>query len=257
MGLAKRIIPCLDIARGRVVKGVRFLGLRDACDPLEIARRYDDQGADELMLLDINARPEQREATAEVVRALASEIFLPLTVGGGIRDLADIGRLLRAGADRVAINTAAVLQPELLAEATERYGTQCIVLALDAKRCGKAGAAPAWKVHTHGGRKATELDALEWARRAADNGVGEILLASVDHDGKRQGYDLELVRAVSETVPVPVIACGGVGSLEHLYEGLQTGQADAVQAATLFHYGQHTIGEVKQYLFSRGVNVRL
>jgi len=256
MGLAKRIIPCLDIARGRVVKGVRFLGLQDACDPLEIARRYDEQGADELMLLDINARPEQREATAEVVRALASEIFLPLTVGGGIRDLADIARLLRAGADRVAINTAAVRQPELLAEATDRFGTQCIVLALDAKRCGKADA-PAWKVHTRGGRKATELDALEWARRAADNGVGEILLASVDHDGKRQGYDLELVRAVSEAVPVPVIACGGVGRLEHLYDGLQIGQADAVQAATLFHYGQHTIGEVKQYLFSRGVNVRL
>lgn len=257
MALAKRIIPCLDVDKGRVVKGVKFLGIRDAGDPVEIARGYDEQGADELVFLDINASHERRDIMAEVVQRVASEIFIPLTVGGGIRSAADIARMLRAGADKVAINTAAILNPELVREAAERFGTQCIVVAIDAKRIGKRGKPPCWEVMTHGGRRHAHLDAVEWARRVAEMGAGEILLTSVDKDGTKSGYDLELTRTVSEAVGIPVIASGGVGRLEHLYEGLHEGRADAVLAASIFHFGQHSVGDAKQYLFQRGINVRL
>jgi len=248
--LAKRIIPCLDVKDGRVVKGVNFVGLRDAGDPVEIAARYDAEGADELAFLDITASHEKRPILLDVVRRTAQTVFMPLTVGGGVREPADIRALLNAGADKVSINTAAVARPEFVREAAERFGTQCIVVAVDAKHRGEG-----WEVFTHGGRTATGLDALEWARRMERYGAGEILLTSMDRDGTRVGYDLALTEAIARAVRVPVIASGGVGSLEHLYEGIAAG-ADAVLAASIFHYREITIGQAKRYLAERGVAVR-
>ena len=248
--LAKRIIPCLDVKDGRVVKGVNFVGLRDAGDPVEIAARYDAEGADELTFLDITASHEKRPILLEVVRRTAETVFMPLTVGGGVRELADIRTLLKAGADKVSINTAAVGRPEFVREAAERFGTQCIVVAVDAKQRGEG-----WEVFTHGGRTATGLDAVEWARRMESYGAGEILLTSMDRDGTKLGYDLALTNVIVRAVRVPVIASGGVGSLDHLYEGLEAG-ADAVLAASIFHYRECTIGQAKRYLAERGVAVR-
>ncbi len=256
MGLAKRIIPCLDVDKGRVVKGVRFQGLRDAGDPVEVARRYDLQGADELVFLDISASHEQRETLASVVEGVAGEVFIPLTVGGGVRNSADIRHLLRAGADKVAINTAAVKAPEFITEAANRFGSQCIVVAIDAKQVAD-GDTPRWEVFTHGGRHSTGLDAVRWAQTMAANGAGEILLTSMDRDGTRDGFDLALTRAVSDATGVPVIASGGVGTLEHLLQGLTEGRADAVLAASIFHYGQHTVADAKRYLADQGIEVRL
>ena len=257
MGLAKRIIPCLDVDKGRVVKGVKFVGIRDAGDPVEIAKRYDEQGADELVFLDITASSEDRETMAHVVEEVASQVFIPLTVGGGIRTAADIRRMLNAGADKVAINTAAVANPELVREAAERFGAQCIVVAIDAKRVGSDDAQPRWEVFTHGGRKATGLDVVKWARRMMEYGAGEILLTSMDRDGTRDGFDLALTRAVSEAVSIPVIASGGVGNLDHLVVGIKEGAADAVLAASIFHFGQYTVAEAKHYLAAQGIEVRL
>lgn len=257
MGLAKRIIPCLDVDAGRVVKGVQFVDIRDAGDPVEIARRYDEQGADELTFLDITASSDQRETMVHVVEQVAGEVFIPLTVGGGIREIADIQRMLNAGADKVGINTAAVFNPEFVKEAAERFGSQCIVVAIDAKRTSAAGEPPVWEIFTHGGRKPTGIDAVEWARRMVDYGAGEILLTSMDRDGTRDGFDLELTRAVSEAVDVPVIASGGVGTLQHLAEGITQGRADAVLAASIFHFGEHTVGEAKQHMANCGIEVRL
>ncbi len=254
MSLTKRIIPCLDVDRGRVVKGVKFVGIRDAGDPLEAAKRYDQQGADELTFLDITASSDQRDTMISVVEAVAAEVFIPLTVGGGIRSVEDIRRLLNAGADKVSINTAAVLDPELVAAAAARFGSQCIVLAVDAKRRGDAGG---FEVYTHGGRRATGRDVIEWSRRMVEAGAGEILLTSMDRDGTREGFDLELTRRVSEAVPVPVIASGGVGTLEHLVQGVTEGGADAVLAASIFHFGEHTIEEAKRCMAARGIPVRL
>lgn len=253
MSLAKRIIPCLDVDRGRVVKGVNFVAIRDAGDPVEIARRYDEQGADEVTFLDITASSDERETMVLVVEQVASEVFIPLTVGGGIRTLEDIRRMLNAGADKVSINTAAVHRPELVREAAERFGSQCIVVAIDAKAVGPGR----WEVFTHGGRQPTGIDALEWARRMDGYGAGEILLTSMDRDGTRLGFDLALTRAVSEAVRVPVIASGGVGSLAHLADGVLLGKADAVLAASIFHFGEHTVGEAKRFLQVRGIEVRL
>jgi imidazole glycerol-phosphate synthase subunit HisF len=257
MGLAKRIIPCLDVDKGRVVKGVKFVGIRDAGDPVEIAKRYDEQGADELVFLDITASAEGRDTMVHVVEEVAGQVFIPLTVGGGIRTAADIRRMLNAGADKVAINTAAVANPELVREAAERFGSQCIVVAIDAKRVGGDDAQPRWEVFTHGGRKATGLDAVKWARRMMEYGAGEILLTSMDRDGTRDGFDLALTRAVSEAVSIPVIASGGVGNLDHLVVGIKEGAADAVLAASIFHFGQHTVAEAKHHLASQGIEVRL
>jgi cyclase len=251
--LTKRIIPCLDVKGGRVVKGVNFVDLRDAGDPVECAAAYDAQGADEVTFLDITASHEQRGSILDVVARTAERVFAPLTVGGGVREVDDVRRLLEAGADKVSINTAAVERPELLRAAAERFGAQAIVVAVDARR--RAGGA-GWEVFTHGGRTPTGLDALAWCARAVELGAGEILLTSMDRDGTRAGYDLELTRAVAERVSVPVIASGGVGTLEHLFEGLTAGGADAVLAASIFHYGEHTIGEAKAYLAARGVPVR-
>jgi cyclase len=250
-GLARRVIPCLDVDKGRVVKGVRFEQIRDAGDPVEIARAYDRQGADELVFLDITASSEERGTMVHVVEAVASDVFIPLTVGGGIRSEEDIRRMLNAGADKVAINTAAITDPDLVRRAAERFGSQCIVVAIDARRSG-AG----WEIYTHGGRRATGIDAVEWARRMASLGAGEILLTSMDRDGTRDGYDLELTAAVSDAVEVPVIASGGVGNLEHLAQGLTTGKADAVLAASIFHYGEYTVGDAHRYLAERGIPVR-
>jgi cyclase len=257
MGLAKRIIPCLDVDNGRVVKGVKFVEIRDAGDPVEIARRYDAEGADEITFLDITASSDQRETMAHVVEQVASEVFIPLTVGGGIRKLEDIRRMLNAGADKVSINTAAVFEPELVRRAAARHGSQCIVVAIDAKRVSGPGETPRFEVFTHGGRKTTGLDAIEWARRMTDYGAGEILLTSMDRDGTKQGFNLELTRAVSEAVDVPVIASGGVGTLDHLVEGITLGKADAVLAASIFHFAEYTIGEAKRYMASHGIEVRL
>ncbi|HEX5814721.1 MAG TPA: imidazole glycerol phosphate synthase subunit HisF [Methylomirabilota bacterium] len=250
--LAKRIIPCLDVKDGRVVKGVRFVDLRDAGDPVEAAMAYDAQGADELVFLDITASHEDRDTMLDVVRRTAEGIYMPLTVGGGIRTVEDVRRLLRAGADKVSLNTAALARPEIIRDAAERFGSQCIVVAIDAKRV----TATAWHVFTHGGRRATGRDAVAWAREAVALGAGEILLTSMDRDGTKDGYDLELTRAVSDAVTVPVIASGGAGSLEHFYEALVDGRADAALAASLFHFGIHTIAEAKRYLADRGVEVR-
>lgn len=257
MGLAKRIIPCLDVDAGRVVKGVRFVDIRDAGDPVEVARRYDEEGADELTFLDITASSDQRDTMVHVVEEVAGEVFIPLTVGGGIREVADIRRMLNAGADKVCINTAAVFNPDFVREAAERFGSQCIVVAIDAKQASAGNEPPRWEIFTHGGRKPTGIDAVEWARRMVDYGAGEILLTSMDRDGTRDGFDLELTRAVSEAVKVPVIASGGVGSLDHLAEGVLLGKADAVLAASIFHFGEHTVESAKRYMAERGIEVRL
>ena len=250
--LAKRIIPCLDVDAGRVVKGVKFVELRDAGDPVEIAQIYDREGADELCFLDITASHENRGIILDVVERTADQVFMPLTVGGGISKLEDIRKLLRAGADKVSINTGAVTRPEFVRQAAETFGSQCIVVAIDAKRIGKG-----WEVFTHGGRKPTGIDACDWAERMAAYGAGEILLTSMDRDGTKQGYDLELTRAISERVAIPVIASGGVGSHDHIYEGLTTGKASAALAASIFHYREHSIAECKRYLHERGIPMRL
>lgn len=257
MGLAKRIIPCLDVDRGRVVKGVNFVDIRDAGDPVEIARRYDEQGADELTFLDITASSDDRETMVHVVEQVAGEVFIPLTVGGGIRTLADVRRLLNAGADKVSINTAAVSNPAFVREAAERFGNQCIVVAVDAKAASASGGTDHWEIFTHGGRRPTGIDAVAWAARMAEYGAGEILLTSMDRDGTKAGFDLELTRAVSEAVSVPVIASGGVGNLEHLAEGILMGKADAVLAASIFHFGEYTIEQAKRYMQAKGIEVRL
>jgi len=256
MGLAKRIIPCLDVTAGRVVKGINFVGLRDAGDPVEIARRYDEQGADELAFLDITASSDARDLIVSVVEAVAAQVFIPLTVGGGVRAVEDVRRLLNAGADKVSINTAAVQNPRLVADATARYGSQCIVVAVDAKRVPGEGPLR-WEVYTHGGRKPTGLDALEWGRRMEAAGAGEILLTSMDRDGTGNGFDLELTRAFSDALTIPVIASGGVGNLEHLADGILKGRADAVLAASIFHYSEYTVRQAKEYMALRGIEVRL
>jgi cyclase len=255
--LAKRVVPCLDVKDGRVVKGVRFVDLRDAGDPVEAALAYDAQGADELVFLDITASHEARDTMLDVVRRTAEGIYMPLTVGGGIRTVEDVRRLLRAGADKISLNTAALERPTVIREAVERFGSQCIVVAIDARReTGRPDEPPRWGVYTHGGRRPAGRDAIEWAREAVALGAGEILLTSMDRDGTKDGYDLELTRAISQSVSVPVIASGGAGSLEHLYEGLVDGCADAALAASIFHFGTHTIAEAKAYLRGRGVEVR-
>jgi len=255
MGLAKRIIPCLDVDAGRVVKGVRFIDIRDAGDPVEIARRYDEQGADELAFLDITASSDKRNIMIDVVADVASQVFIPLTVGGGIRTLDDIRNLLYAGADKISINTAAVNQPGFVRAASAKFGAQCIVVAIDAKHTGVTESG--WEVYTHGGRTATGLDAIRWARNMQGTGAGEILLTSMDRDGTRAGFDLELTRRVSEAVTIPVIASGGVGTLEHLVEGVLRGKADAVLAASIFHFGEHTVAEAKLMMKQHNIDVRL
>jgi cyclase len=252
MGLAKRIIPCLDVDAGRVVKGVRFVDIRDAGDPVEVARRYNEEGADEITFLDITATAHERETIVHVVEQVASEVFIPLTVGGGIRTAEDVLRMLHAGADKVAINSAAVFRPEFVREVTERFGSQCIVVAIDAKRSGDH-----WEIYTHGGRKPTGIDAVQWARRMADYGAGEILLTSMDRDGTRSGFDNELTRAIAAAVPVPVIASGGVGELQHLVDGVLLGGADAVLAASIFHFAEYSIADAKRYMAGHGIEVRL
>jgi len=252
--LAKRIIPCLDVTGGRVVKGVNFVELRDAGDPVEIAARYNDQGADELTFLDITATSDGRDLILPIIEAVASQVFIPLTVGGGVRSVDDVRRLLNAGADKVSFNSAAVARPELIREASDKYGAQCIVVAIDAK--SKADGS-GWEVYTHGGRKNTGIDAVAWARQMAAYGAGEILLTSMDRDGTQIGFNLPLTRAVSDAVPVPVIASGGVGALEHLAEGIQIGGADAVLAASIFHYGTFTVGQAKALMAEHGIPVRL
>jgi len=257
MPLAKRIIPCLDVDNGRVVKGVQFVDIRDAGDPVEIARRYDEQGADEITFLDITASSDERETMVHVVEQVAGEVFIPLTVGGGIRTSADIRRMLNAGADKVAINTAAVFNPEFVKEAAERFGSQCIVVAIDAKQVSGEGEAPRWEIFTHGGRKPTGIDAIEWGRRMVEYGAGEILLTSMDRDGTKIGFDLALTRAMSDAVRVPVIASGGVGTLDHLVAGVTEGHADAVLAASIFHFGEYTIEQAKRRMAEAGIEVRL
>jgi len=252
MGLATRIIPCLDVDGGRVVKGVKFVDIRDAGDPVEVAKRYDEQMADEITFLDITASSSARNTMVDVVSQVAAQVFIPLTVGGGIREVADIHRMLHAGADKVSINTAAVQRPELVSSASRHFGAQCIVVAIDAKRCGDH-----WEVFTHGGRTSSGLDAVEWAKEIADRGAGEILLTSMDRDGTKDGFDLELTRAVSDAVPIPVIASGGVGNLDHLAQGVLRGRADAVLAASIFHFGEYTIREAKTYMAEHGIEVNL
>jgi cyclase len=254
--LAKRIIPCLDVTAGRVVKGVNFVQLRDAGDPVEIARRYDGEGADELTFLDITASSDARDILLHMIEAVAECVFIPLTVGGGVRKVEDVRRLLNAGADKISINTAAVQNPQLVADASGRFGAQCIVVAIDARRRVADDPAQGWEVFTHGGRKAAGVDAIEWARRVTGLGAGEILLTSMDRDGTKAGFDLELTRAVSDAVSVPVIASGGVGTLQHLADGITVGRADAVLAASIFHYGEYTVREAKAYLAQRGITMR-
>ena len=256
MTLAKRIIPCLDVDKGRVVKGVNFVDIRDAGDPVEVARRYNEQGADEITFLDITASHESRDTTYETVERMASEVFIPLTVGGGVRTVDDIRKLLNAGADKVAINTAAVFNPEFVREAAERFGSQCIVVAIDAKQVSTEGEDLRWEIFTHGGRKPTGLDAVEWARKMVEMGAGELLLTSMDRDGTKIGFDLDLTKAVSDAVVVPVIASGGVGELQHLADGVTKGAADAVLAASIFHFGEHTIPEAKAFMKAQGIEVR-
>ena len=253
MGLAKRIIPCLDVTAGRVVKGVKFVGLRDAGDPVEIARRYDEQGADELTFLDITASSDQRDLILHIIEAVAAQVFIPLTVGGGVRKVEDVRRLLNAGADKVSINTSAVQNPQLVADAAAKFGSQCIVVAIDAKQVGENR----WEVFTHGGRTATGLDAVEWARKMEQLGAGEILLTSMDRDGTKNGFDLGITRAITDALNVPVIASGGVGNLQHLVDGVLIGRADAVLAASIFHFGEYTVNETKQYMAQHGIEMRL
>ncbi len=257
MALAKRIIPCLDVENGRVVKGVQFVDIRDAGDPVEVARRYDEQGADEITFLDITASHEDRDTMVHTVEEMASQVFIPLTVGGGIRTCDDIRRMLNAGADKVSINTAAVFNPEFVREAAERFGSQCIVVAIDAKKVSGPGEEDKWEIFTHGGRKPTGLDAVEWAEKMVELGAGEILLTSMDQDGVKGGYDIGVTRAISEAVSVPVIASGGVGNLDHLVEGCIDGKADAVLAASIFHFGEYSIPEAKEYMRAKGIEVRL
>lgn len=257
MSLAKRIIPCLDVDCGRVVKGVQFVDIRDAGDPVEVAKRYNEQGADEITFLDITATHEGRETTVHTVEKIASEVFIPLTVGGGIRTVEDIRIMLNAGADKVGINSAAVFNPEFVKQASERFGAQCIVVAIDAKKTSAKNEPDRWEIFTHGGRKPTGIDAVEWARKMADYGAGEILLTSMDQDGTKDGFDLALTRAISDAVPVPVIASGGVGNLQHLVDGVNEGGADAVLAASIFHFGEHTVPEAKAYMAQQGIEVRL
>jgi cyclase len=254
--LAKRIIPCLDVTAGRVVKGVNFVELRDAGDPVEIARRYDGEGADELTFLDITASSDQRDMILHVIEAVAEQVFIPLTVGGGVRQVDDVRRLLNAGADKVSINTSAVQNPQLVADASARYGAQCIVVAIDARRRDRDDPSAGWEVFTHGGRNGTGRDAVAWAREVAQLGAGEILLTSMDRDGTRIGFDLDLTRAVADAVPVPVIASGGVGNLQHLADGVTLGHADAVLAASIFHYGEFTVRQAKQFLAAQGLVMR-
>lgn len=256
MPLAKRIIPCLDVNAGRVVKGVNFVGLRDAGDPVEIARRYDAQGADELTFLDITASSDERDIILHTIEAVASEVFIPLTVGGGVRKVEDIRRLLNAGADKVSINTSAVTNPELVREASGRVGSQCIVVAIDAKNVG-TDAKPQWEVFTHGGRKPTGLEAVSWAKKMQEYGAGEILLTSMDRDGTKAGFNLPLTRAIADAVDIPVIASGGVGNLQHLADGIVHGHADAVLAASIFHFGEYTVHEAKEFMRAQGIEVRL
>lgn len=253
MALAKRIIPCLDVDKGRVVKGVNFVGIRDAGDPVEVARRYNEQGADELTMLDITATHEGRETMIETVRAIAGQVFIPLTIGGGIRSCDDIRAMLNAGADKVSINSAAVRNPAFVSEASERFGAQCIVVAIDAKQTGEGE----WEIFTHGGRQPTGIDAVQWARDMEGRGAGEILLTSMDRDGVKTGFDLALTRAIADAVSIPVIASGGVGNLNHLAEGVLEGHADAVLAASIFHFGEYSIQEAKEHMQQRGIEMRL
>ncbi|AZS51602.1 imidazole glycerol phosphate synthase subunit HisF [Entomomonas moraniae] len=256
MALAKRIIPCLDVDNGRVVKGVKFENIRDAGDPVEIARRYNEQGADEITFLDITASVDNRNTTLHTVERMASEVFIPLTVGGGVRNLEDIRNLLNAGADKVSINTAAVFHPEFVQEAAERFGSQCIVVAIDAKKVSAAGELDRWEIFTHGGRKPTGLDAIVWAKKMEDLGAGEILLTSMDQDGMKNGFDLGVTRAISEAITLPVIASGGVGNLQHLADGIIHGRADAVLAASIFHFAEFTVPEAKAFMAEQGIIVR-
>ncbi|MEE9161137.1 MAG: imidazole glycerol phosphate synthase subunit HisF [Gammaproteobacteria bacterium] len=256
MTLAKRIIPCLDVDAGRVVKGIKFVNIRDAGDPVEVARRYDEQGADEITFLDITASSDERDTMVHVVEQVASQVFIPLTVGGGIRTLDDIRRMLIAGADKISINTAAIKNPDFVGDASARFGSQCIVVAIDAKCISEENQPNRWEIFTHGGRNATGIDAIEWAVQMEQQGAGEILLTSMDRDGTRDGFDLELTRAISEAVNIPVIASGGVGTLEHLVDGVVEGKADAVLAASIFHFGEHTVQEAKAVMSNRGIEVR-
>lgn len=253
MALAKRIIPCLDVDQGRVVKGVNFVGIRDAGDPVEIAKRYNDQGADEITFLDITASHEERDTTVHMVEAIAEQVFIPLTVGGGIRELADIRKMLNAGADKVSINSAAVYNPEFVREASQKFGAQCIVVAIDAKQVGDNH----WEIFTHGGRKPTGINAVEWAVKMAEYGAGEILLTSMDRDGVKSGFDLGVTRAISAAVNIPVIASGGVGNLDHLVDGVKLGGADAVLAASIFHFGEYTVQQAKEHMAAAGIEMRL
>ncbi|MCP4210370.1 MAG: imidazole glycerol phosphate synthase subunit HisF [Halieaceae bacterium] len=257
MSLAKRIIPCLDVDGGRVVKGVNFVGIRDAGDPVEIAMRYNEQGADEITFLDITASHEGRDTTVHTVEQIAEHVFIPLTVGGGIRSVEDIRTMLNAGADKVSINTAAIHNPELVRESAEKFGSQCIVVAIDAKRVGDVDGQPRWEIFTHGGRKPTGIDAVEWAQKMADLGAGEILLTSMDRDGTKNGFELGVTRAITEAVEIPVIASGGVGNLDHLVDGIIEGGADAVLAASIFHFGEYSVPEAKAHMAARGIEVRL
>mgnify|MGYP002700095857 CR=1 FL=1 len=257
MALAKRIIPCLDVDNGRVVKGVQFVDIRDAGDPVEVAKRYDEQGADEITFLDITASSDDRATTIDTVRAIAEQVFIPLTVGGGIRTIEDIRNMLNAGADKTAINSAAITNPEFVREAAEKFGSQCIVIAIDAKKVSKDGEPGKWEIFTHGGRKPTGIDVVDWAIKMTNFGAGEVLLTSMDQDGVKRGFDIELTRAVSEAVNVPVIASGGVGNLQHLADGVTQGKADAVLAASIFHFGEHTVQEAKEHMQKEGIEVRL
>lgn len=257
MSLAKRIIPCLDVKDGRVVKGVRFVDIRDAGDPVEIARRYDREGADEITFLDITASSDNRDTIVHVVEKVAEQVFIPLTVGGGIRKIEDVRLMLNAGADKVAINTAAVFNPEFVKQASDRVGSQCIVVAIDAKKVSAEGESNRWEIFTHGGRKTTGLDAVEWAKKMAEFGAGEILLTSMDRDGTKSGFDLALTRAISDAVPIPVIASGGVGNLQHLADGITEGHAEAVLAASIFHFAEYTVQQAKEHMARCGIEVRL
>ncbi len=257
MGLAKRIIPCLDVDDGRVVKGVQFVDIRDAGNPVEVAKRYDEQGADEITFLDITASSDNRDTMVHVVEDVASQVFIPLTVGGGIRKLEDIHRMLHAGADKVGVNTTAVFNPDFITEASKHFGNQCIVVSIDAKTVSSAEEEPRWEIFTHGGRKPTGLDAVIWAKKMEDNGAGEILLTSMDRDGTRNGFNLPLTRAVADAVSIPVIASGGVGNLDHLVDGVTKGGADAVLAASIFHFGDYTVQQAKEHMAAAGIEMRL